>query len=91
MANVIGPRGAASSVTGSAGMPGQQLGAPGRLADRGRGEHEDQVRRARLAVVRGDPAEPAQHLRDVRAEDAAVAVALVHDHVPQPRRKPLQR
>ncbi len=32
-------------------------------------------------VVRGDPLEPAQHVRDVGAEHAAVAVALVHDHV----------
>ena len=39
--------------------------------------------RAGRGVVRGDAAEPAQDLGDVRAEDAAVAVALVDDHDPQ--------
>ena len=56
-----------------------EAGEPGRrrlgLGDRGRGEHERGVR----AVRRADPAQPAQHLGDVRPEDPAVVVALV-DH-----------
>ena len=40
-------------------------------------------------MVRGDPAQPAQHVRDVRAEYAAVSVAFVHDHVLQPAEEPV--
>ena len=38
--------------------------------------------------MRHHPAEPAQHVSDVRAEDAAVAVAFVDDHVAQPAEEP---
>ena len=79
--------------------PGQQGGAPGRLGDGGRGQDEHRSRGQRpvphaapgaladspaLGVVGGDPAEPAQHLRHVRAEHPPVSVALVDDDVPQP-------
>ena len=48
----------------------------GRVAHGGRGQHERRVG----AVDRADPAEAAQHLGDVGAEDAAVVVALVDHH-----------
>ena len=54
---------------------GQALGELDRVGDRRRGEQE-----ARLGAVRGgDPAQPPQHVRDVRAEHAAVDVRLVDD------------
>ena len=57
---------------------GQARGVLGGVADRRRGEHERRVG----PVVGADPAQPAQHLGDVGAEDAAVVVALVdHDQV----------
>ena len=49
------------------------------LGDGRGGEHERRVR----AVDRAHPAQPAQHVGDVRAEDAAVVVALVDDDVAQ--------
>ena len=53
----------------------QPLGQLERVGDRRRGEQE-----ARLgAVGPRDPAQPAQHVGDVRAEDAAVGVRLVDD------------
>ena len=58
------------------------------VRDGRRGEDE----RGKGAVPRGDPAQPAQQRRQVRAEDAAVDVALVEDDVaqrPQERRPPL--
>ena len=50
------------------------------MADGGRGQDERRVR----AVRGADPAQPAQHVGDVGAEDAAVDVALVDHHEPQP-------
>ena len=79
-----GPRGEPSSVTASASRPvssrAQSSGAPtvaeastktGRGAAPWRG------------MVRDHAAQPAQHVRHVRAEHAAVAVALVDDDEPQ--------
>ena len=90
-ANVSGPRGEPSSVTSSASSPvSSRAQAPG-VADRGRGEHEDRPRPAAglgRSVMRDDPAQPAQHLRHVRAEHPAVAVALVDHHVAQPAEEP---
>ena len=52
-----------------------------RVGDRGRGEQE-----LRLGAVDArQPPQPAQDVRDVRAEDAAVDVRLVHDHVREVR------
>ncbi len=51
-----------------------------------RGQHEHRVG----AVARADPAQPAQHLGDVGAEDPAVGVALVDDDPPQPAEEPGQ-
>src|SRR6185437_7097190 len=60
---------------------GERACAGGRIGDRGGREYEDRLARPPGdRVVRGDTAEPAQDLGDVRAEDAAVAVALVDDH-----------
>ena len=66
-----------------AGQPGR---GEARLGRRGRREHERRTR----AVVRGDPAQPPQDLCDVRAEDPAVVVALVDDHIAErsPERRP---
>ena len=50
-----------------------------RIADRRRGEHEARVR----AVLAAEAPQPAHDLGDVAAEDAAVDVRLVEDHVPQ--------
>ncbi len=60
-----------------------------RVADGRAGEHEDRVG----AVPRADAAQPPQHQGDVRAEDAAVPVALVDHDVPQPaqERRPVAR
>ena len=58
-----------------------------RLGDRGRGQDERRVR----AVVRADPPQPAQHLGDVGAEDAAVVVALVDDDEAQRPRNAAHR
>ena len=66
------------------GQAGELPGAADRVGDRGRGEDEDGLPAAvEGGVVGRDAAEPAQDLGDVRAEDAAVAVALVDDHDPQ--------
>ena len=55
--------------------PGQPLGQLARVGDRRARQQE-----ARLgAVGRRDPAQPPQHVGDVRAEDAAVDVRLVDD------------
>ncbi len=59
--------------------PDEQLGGAGRIRRRRRGEDE----RRRRPVDLADAPQPPQDLRDVRAEDAAVAVALVDDHEPQ--------
>ena len=48
-----------------------------RIADGGRSQYELRIR----AVERRDPAEPAQDVGDVAAEDTAVGVGLVDDHV----------
>ena len=56
----------------------------GRLGHRGRREHE----RRRGAVAGGDPAQPPQHRRHVRAEHPAVDVALVDDHVLERAQEP---
>ena len=50
----------------------------------GRREHE----RRRRAVAGGDPSQPTQHRRDVRAEHPAVDVALVDDDVLQRAQEP---
>ena len=58
-------------------LPNEALGELERVGDRGRREHE-----ARLgAVAARDSAQAPEHIRDVRAEDAAVGVRLV-DHDP---------
>ena len=69
---------------GRAHQPGRGRGGVG---DRGRGQHEHRLR----AVAAADAAQPAQHVPDVRPEDAAVGVALVDDHVGHPaqRARPL--
>ncbi len=71
-------------------QPGEPATGDGRTGHRRRGEHE-----GRTGPVRGaDPAQPAQHVRDVRAEDAAIGVALVDHDVLQPaqeRRPPRVR
>ena len=72
---------------GQAVKTGQPLGGVGRLGHGRRGEHERRVG----AVRRTDPAQPAQHVGDVGAEDPAVVVALVDHDVaqrPQERRPP---
>ena len=70
------------------GQAGELPGAADRVGDRGRGEDEDGLLAAAGGGVVGrDAAEPAQHLGDVRAEDAAIAVALVDDHDPQTAEK----
>ena len=51
----------------------------GRVGDRGGGQDEGGVG----AVAGADPAQPAQHHREVRTEDAPVDVALVDDDVAQ--------
>ena len=58
----------------------QPGGGRGGLGDGRRGEHEHRLR----AVAPADPAQPAQHVADVGAEDAAVGVALVDDDVGAP-------
>jgi hypothetical protein len=86
-ANVIAARGAASAVTGWAGRPvsnSADLAGSLIVAEASTG----QVRRARLLVIPAPPAQPAQDLCDVRAEDTAVAVAFADDHVPQPPQEP---
>ena len=66
-------------------QPGQQPGTGTRRADRRRGQHEDRPGRADgRGVVRHHPAQPPQHVSHMRAEDAAVLVAFVDDHVAQP-------
>ncbi len=56
------------------GQRGRELAG---IRDRGRGEEE-----LRLGAVNpGEAPQPAQHVRDVRAEDAPVDVRLVHDDV----------
>ena len=66
-------------------QPGQQPGTGSRRADRRRSQHEDRPARAvGRGVVRHHPAQPPQHVSHVRAEDAAVLVAFVDDHVAQP-------
>ena len=57
-----------------------------RVADGRRGQDEHGF----AAIAGRDPLQPAQHLRDVRAEDTAVAVALVDDDEakPLPERRP---
>jgi hypothetical protein len=57
--------------------PGQALGQLHRVGDRRGGEQEPRLG----AVRRGDPPQPAQDPRDVRAEHAAIGVRLIdHDH-----------
>ena len=59
-----------------AGEPGRELA---RIRDRRRGEHEGRVG----AVGERQPPEPAQDVRDVRAEDPPVDVRLVDDDEPE--------
>ncbi|NJP74042.1 flp pilus-assembly TadE/G-like family protein [Streptomyces sp. C1-2] len=61
------------------GQPGQPARGHRRVGGGGRGEQED----GGGAVAGAQPAQPPQHLGDVRAEDATVGVALVDDHVLQ--------
>jgi hypothetical protein len=71
---------------------GEPLGRRRRVTRRGGGQHEG----GGAPVAVGHPAEAAQHVGDVRAEDAAIGVALVYDDVAQapqeglPRRVPGQ-
>ena len=58
------------------GPPGQGRGELLRVRERCGREDEDRV----AAVVAADPLEPAEEEGDVRAEDPAVPVGLVHDH-----------
>ena len=58
-------------------LAGQLLGQLLRVGNRGRGEEELRVR----AVVGADSAEPADELRHVGAEHAAIGVRLVDDAV----------
>src|SRR5438876_692669 len=51
------------------------------VGDRRRGEQELRLG----AVDRSEPPQPAQYVRDVRAEDTAVDMRLVHDHVAEVR------
>ncbi len=60
-------------------QPGEPPGRGRRFGHGRRGEDEGGAG----PVQRAHPAQPAQHLRDVGAEDAAVVVALVDDHVAQ--------
>ena len=83
-----GDRRAGRAVLGHRGhfQAGELARALFRVADGGRGEDEDRLRPGSLPghrVVRGDAAQPAQDLGDVRAEDPAVPVALVDDDDPQ--------
>ena len=55
-----------------------------RVGGGGRREDEHRVR----PVHPGQPDQPAQHQRDMRAENSAVGVALVDDHVLQPAQHP---
>ena len=55
---------------------GQLLRERERVGDRGGGEHEPRPGPVGL----GEPPQPAQHVRDVRAEHAPVDVRLVDDH-----------
>ena len=64
--------------------PGQPAGGHLRLGHRGR--RQDEGRDG--AVGRAHPPQPAQHLRDVGAEHAAVVVALVDDDVVDGREEP---
>jgi hypothetical protein len=80
-ATVARDRGEPSSVTGTTGSPVSRpavTSGSDTVADAG-------TNVGRGAVVLGQPAQPAQHLRDVRAEDAAVVVALVDDDEAQAR------
>ena len=61
------------------GLADQPLGELDRVGDRRRGEDEPRAR----AVQPGDPAQPAQHVRDVGPEHAPVGVGLVDDHPPE--------
>ena len=61
--------------------PGQLLRQRQRVGDRGRGEHEPRLGPVGLR----EPPQPPQHVRDVRAEHAAVDVRLVDDHQRQVR------
>ena len=58
----------------------QPLGEFDRIGDRRRGEQEAGCR----TVCCADPPEPPDHVRDVRAEDAAVGVGLVDHHPVEP-------
>ena len=80
-ADAPGRAGRAIGVHEPEGLAHQALGELERVCDRRRGQHE-----ARLGPVsvRDSPQAP-QHVRDVRSEDAAVGVRLVHDDPPEVR------
>ena len=79
-ANVSGARGAPSSVTVMASRPvSSRAQACGSAI-----VAEASTNTGSAAVMRGDAAQPAQDLRDVRPEHPAVAVAFVDDDHPQP-------
>ena len=69
------PRGAPLSSTSSNGLPGQALRQLARVGDRRRRADEDRIR----SVVPADALQPAQDVRQVAAEHAAIRVQLV-DH-----------
>ena len=89
-ANVRAPCGEASSVTAVDRQPdSRDADAAGSAT-----VAEASTKTGVGAVRRAHPPQPAQHLRDVRAEQPAVGVALVDDHVAQPaqeRRPPRVR
>ena len=72
-----GPREDVSSSTTSTGTPVSRVAVLGGIGDRGRRQHEDRMG----AVARAHAAQPADHLGDVRAENAAVVVTFVDDDV----------
>ena len=76
-ATVRSARGAASSPITVVSTPSRRVRELARVRDRRRGEQELRVG----AVDPREPPQPAQHVGDVRAEDAAVDVRLVDDHV----------
>ena len=78
-----GRAGEPSSVTATTSRPVSRPADDLRLRDGGRGQHEGGVG----AVQRRDPAQPAQDLGHVGAEDPAVVVALVDHDVAQRSRR----
>ncbi len=64
-------------------QPAQRGRERGGVADRRAGETE----RGRRAVIRAEPPQPPQHVRDVAAEQAAQRVQLVDHHIAEPHQE----